>query len=218
MAHIVHGVIVVIIDIIAMMRELGSTIPEVVRHIQVVVIDAGVDDGHHHAFTCITQGPHIVGIHLGDIRRNFARGRGRSGHFPIGDPIALYIITNDLDVIASRKVIDGGFICREAHGIGHPEDTRRGDHAHAFHLGERMAQVVLGGIGELLQFVHHKLTPFRTRREPVGATVQLGAVVLCLHDDDDVDLLIVATACHLFPQKRVDDTLGEAIHAQHRRQ
>ena len=67
MTVVVNGVVVVVVDIIAMIREIRATVPKVVSKVEVIVVDTRVDDGHHHALACVTLVPHLVSIHLGDI-------------------------------------------------------------------------------------------------------------------------------------------------------
>ena len=51
---VIHRVVVVVEDIVAMMRELRATVPKVVGKVEMVVVDTRVDDGHHHALACVT--------------------------------------------------------------------------------------------------------------------------------------------------------------------
>ena len=193
-----------------MMREFCSTVPEVVGHIQVVVVDTRIDDGHHNAFTRVAQVPHLVGTDLGDVWGNLARGRGGSSLFPIGNPIALNVITDDLDIVATRQIGDGRLIGRKAQSVSHPKDGRLGGHVVTTHFVQRTSQVELRGLGKGLQLVDDKLAAFGTRGEIVGLTVHLSPVVLRLHNDDDIDFLVIVAAGHLLAQQRVNDSLGIA--------
>ena len=67
MAMVVNGVVVSVVDVIAVVGKFRTAVPKVVGKVEVVVVDAGVDDGHHHALSRVAQVPYLVGIHLGDI-------------------------------------------------------------------------------------------------------------------------------------------------------
>ena len=142
-AMVVHGVIVVVINVVAVVREFRSAVPQVLGKVDMVVVDTRVDDGHHDALSRVAQIPHLVGTNLGDVRRDFARVRSGTSLFAIRDPVTFDGIANHVNVIALRKALDGSLVGLEAQGVGHPEDVRLGGHAVALHLGEGMTQVVL---------------------------------------------------------------------------
>ena len=213
-ALVVHGVVVVVVNIVAVIRELGAPVPEVVGHVEVVVVDTRIDNGHHNAFAREAHLPHLGGTHLDDILRDFARGRCRLGLFAIRKPVAFNGIANHLDIITLRQILDSCLVGIQTQCVGHPKDGRLGRHAVALHLGKRMTQVVLRGSSELFQLVDDEFAAFGTRHKIIGAAVELRAVVVRLHDDDDADLLIITTASHLFAQKRVDDILGKTSEAE----
>ena len=217
-AVVVHRVVVVVINIETMMRKLRSTIPKVLGKVDMVVVDTRVDDGHHDALARVAQIPHLVGTHLDDVLRDFARGRSRTCFFAIGDPVAFDGIANHLNVIALRKALNCHLVGLEAQGVGHPKDGRLGRHAVALHLGKRMAKVILRSRSELLQFVDHELAALGAVDEIVSTAIEFDAVIVRLHDDDDADLLVVVHIGHRFTQKRVDQCLGIASNAEESRQ
>lgn len=53
-ALVVHRVIVVIDDIVAVMREGRTPVPKMVRQVKMVVVDTGIDNRHHDAFAAIS--------------------------------------------------------------------------------------------------------------------------------------------------------------------
>ena len=67
MAMVVYGVVVVVIDIIAMMGKFRATVPKMVGKVEVVVVDTSVNNGYHYALACVAQAPNLVGVHLCDI-------------------------------------------------------------------------------------------------------------------------------------------------------
>ena len=64
MAMIIHGIVVVVDDIIAMVRKFRATVPKVVGKVKVIVVDTCVNNGHHHALACVAQVPYLVSIYL----------------------------------------------------------------------------------------------------------------------------------------------------------
>ena len=120
MTHIIYGVVVVVIHIVAVIRKVRATIPKVVGQVDVMVVDARVDDSHHNTFTRIAQFPNLVGMDLDDILRDFAGGHCRSGFFTIGNPVVFLGKTHDLDVVAIRQILNGRLGGIEIQGICHP--------------------------------------------------------------------------------------------------
>ena len=215
---VIHRVVIVVPHIIAVMRKLRTAIPEVVSHVKVVVVDACVDDGHHNTCSRVAQLPHLVGTNLQDILRDFARGESRMRCVVLRNPVIFFCKADDFNVVATSKVLDGRFRCIEIHGIRHPQNGGLRHHAIAFHLGERMAKVVLRIGSEVLQLVHHKFAAFGTRGKVVGTTVELCTVVLRFHNHNNRDVFLIAAASHFLTQQRVNDSLCKAAHAeQHRK-
>ena len=105
-----------------MMREIGSAFPQVVSQVDMVVVDTRVDDGDYNTFARIAQFPYLIGTYLGDILSDFACGRGRLRFFAIRNPIMLHGKTDDFNVVATGKVLDGRFCSIEIQGICHPQN------------------------------------------------------------------------------------------------
>ena len=178
MTHIIYGVVVVVIHIVAVIRKVRATIPKVVGQVDVMVVDARVDDSHHNTFTRIAQFPNLVGMDLDDILRDFAGSHCGSGFLSIGNPVVFPSKTNDFDVVAIRQILNGRLGGIEIQGIGHPQDNRLCGHVVALHLGQRMTKVVLRSIGKRLQLVDNKLTTLGAVDIIVGTTVHLCPIVL----------------------------------------
>ena len=120
MAHIVYGVVVVVIHIVAVIRKVGSAVPKMVGQVDVIIVDTRVDDSHHNTLTCIAQFPYLVGMDLDDILRDFAGGHCGSGFLSIGNPVVFPSKTNDFDVVAIRQILNGRLGGIEIQGICHP--------------------------------------------------------------------------------------------------
>ena len=85
-----------------------------------VVVDARIDDGHHHALACIAQVPYLVGVHLSNIRGNLTGRVGRCGLFPIGKPVALFVQADDQNIGTVGKGKNGVPSRLKIDGVGNP--------------------------------------------------------------------------------------------------
>ena len=68
--HVIHRVVVVVVNIVAMMRKLVATVPKMVGQIDVLVVYTRIDDGYHDTLSTIAQLPYLIGAHLKHIWRN----------------------------------------------------------------------------------------------------------------------------------------------------
>ena len=195
-AFVVHRVVVVVHDVIAVVRKLLATVPKVVGKVEVVVVHSRIDDGHHDTCTRVAQFPHLVGLHLRDVRRGFARVGCRFGRFAFGNPLVLGVEGNGFNVSAFREVKNGGFCGLEIQRVGRPKAAHGRNHTVAFHLGEGALQVVLRNLCKGFQLIDDEVSALGFCWDEVGTTAQLQAVVLRFHQHDDFDSLVVASAVH----------------------
>ena len=64
---VVNRVIVVVVNIVAMMRKLVTTVPKMVGHVHMPIIDTRINKCHNNPFALITLVPNLVGTHLNHI-------------------------------------------------------------------------------------------------------------------------------------------------------
>ena len=98
-SHVIHRVVVVVVNIIAMMRKLVATVPKMVGQVDMLVIDTRVDDSYHDALSTIAQLPNLIGAHLKHIWRNLTC---RGGWFDgvVTQAVMLLVETDYGNVIA----------------------------------------------------------------------------------------------------------------------
>ena len=110
MAIIIHRVVVVAVKIPAMIREGLAAVPKVVLQVQMVVVDATIDDSHHYTLTGIAHVPHLVGLHLDDIGRDIARGLGRSRGLVFRNHTHPLVKADGFDILTLGQCLDGLFV------------------------------------------------------------------------------------------------------------
>ena len=124
MTIIVHGVVVMVVNVEAMVRKCVATIPKVVSHVHMTVIDTRIDERHHDTFTLIPQVPNLVGTNLKDIRRDFAHGSRLTSHITFRNTIVLHGKADDGNVVTKGYRLNSRLSGIEVQGIGHPQDNR----------------------------------------------------------------------------------------------
>ena len=69
---LIHGIVVVVEHIVAVIGKFLAPVPKVVGHIHMTIVDTRIDERHHDTFTLAAKSPCLVGFHLNDIRGDFA--------------------------------------------------------------------------------------------------------------------------------------------------
>ena len=78
MTEVVHRVVIVVVDIVAVMGKLVSAIPKMISYVYMTVIDPRINECYHDTFALISHVPNLVGTDLKDIRSDFAHGRSQT--------------------------------------------------------------------------------------------------------------------------------------------
>ena len=106
---VVHGVVVVVDDIIAVVGVLGTAIPHAFLKIDMVVVHACVEDGHDDpvaGIACAFIVPYRRGVHLVHMPTRVLRS-DFSGRFIVWNPLAKHVVIHVSDLVACLKLTDG---------------------------------------------------------------------------------------------------------------
>ena len=113
MAMVVEWVVIVIDDIIAVMRIVGSTIPHASRYVKVVVVDSSVEHGNYNTLSGvaipIVMVPHFRGLDLIHMP-GVATDIDWPSHLALRKKVSRLVGINPSDVVSGGECLNHGGI------------------------------------------------------------------------------------------------------------
>ena len=124
MTVLIHGVVVVVDDIVAVVWEFGSAVPHAACNVHMVVVHARVDNGHDHTVAVVACGsvvvPHGRGVHLVNMP-GVVTGAHGFGFAKIGKHFSWFVLVDIGYVATGFQLPDGLVGGLAAEGIDTPE-------------------------------------------------------------------------------------------------
>ena len=206
-AIVVHGVVVVVIKVPAVVIAGGGVVPHVVPEVGVGVVHTGVDNGDDDSLAFITKGPCVVGVDLGNAPGKtltpLFRVKGSGVHrlyepgVLVGGPLHVP------DIGPGGHAPDGGGGSFAVNAVGKPE----GPDVDGVQGGKLLEHSALGRLGHLLHGLHGEFLPLGPVHS-VGGSIHPVPVHLAVGQYEHRDEVCVGGAGKHHLQIRADGSRG----------
>ena len=183
---VIHRVVILIIDVVAMMRELAAAIPHAVDDVDMVVVDARVDKGHHNAVTRIARSivvPHGRRVHLFDMPCQFF-GCHRARPLPLGNHGPFLVQDNPCHIATLGQLTDDLGIGLAAKAIERPERLHLGNETLILIAVEEIQHLALRVLAKSLSVADDESTALGFGHH-LGRVLHTHLVVLLGHAHQD---------------------------------